>query len=372
MSDTIVIAGGGTGGHVFVADSISQALVDRQIDRKNLTFIGSERGQERELLADRGIDLILLPGRGIRRSLSWSAMRSNVGAVVGIMRAFVASIRILRRIRPSVVVSVGGYAAAPVGLAAALLRRRIVLVNIDAVPGLAHKVLSRFAAASCVAFPGTPLARATVTGAPVRPEFAAIAPDAISRAAALAALGCDPDRPLVAILTGSLGARSVNDAVQGLADRWRQRDVTLYHVTGRRDAEQLASSWMPKAGDVIDYRMVPFEDQVPRLYQAADVAVTRAGALTVAELALAGLPAVLVPLPGAPGDHQTLNARALTDAGAGLLVADSDATAERLAELIGNLLDDDYARSAMAERSRSLGHPHAAAEAAEVVLANAD
>jgi undecaprenyldiphospho-muramoylpentapeptide beta-N-acetylglucosaminyltransferase len=370
VSGPIVIAGGGTGGHVFVAEAVATALCDRGVDRSDLRFIGSERGQERELLAESGIELVLLPGRGIQRSLSPSAIRANLGAVLGIVRAFLRSFSLLRQLRPAAVVSVGGYAAAPVGIAAAVLRRPLVLVNVDAVPGLTHRVLGRFSAAACVAFPGTPLENATVTGAPVRPAFAAIDAEGSGRRLAAAGLGVEEGRHVIAVLTGSLGARSVNEAVLGLADRWRGRAVTIYHVTGRRDFADLTARWVANVDDVIDYRQVPFEPDVPRLYQAADVAITRAGALTVAELAMAGLPAVLIPLPGAPGDHQTLNARALAEVGGGILMADSEVSSGRLDEEVGALLAEPVRRAEMAQSAHGLAHVDAAGEVAEVVLSH--
>ena len=370
MTGPIVIAGGGTGGHVFVADAVARSLVDRGTEKDQLRFVGSERGQERQLLADSGITLILLPGRGIRRSLRPSACVANLVAVGGIARAVVRSIRLIRRLRPAAVVSVGGYAAAPVALAAVLLHRPLVLVNVDAVPGLTHRIFGRYAVAACVAFPGTPLDRATVTGAPVRPEFAAIEGDEAARRLAVTELGMNADRPIVAVLTGSLGARSVNEAVLGLAERWRNKEVTIVHVTGRRDFNDLVARWTPQSGDNLDYRQVPFEARVPLLYQAAQVAITRAGALTVAELAMAGLPAILVPLPGAPGDHQTLNARVLERAGAGVIVPDADLSAAALEETLNRLLDDAPGRAQMARHARSLGHADAAAAVAEVVLSH--
>ena len=371
MRKGIVIAGGGTGGHVFVADAVARALVDGGVEKRDLTFIGSSRGQERTLLAGSGIKLVLLPGRGIRRSFSPSAIASNIRALGGIAVAIVSAFVGLVRHRPAVVVSVGGYAAAPVDIAAVALRIPLVLVNVDAVPGMAHRVVGRFAAAACVAFDGTPLPRATTTGAPVREAFTEIEVDAAARRTARAALDVEVERPLVAVLTGSLGARSVNEAVLALASRWRQRSVTLYHVTGRRDFDDLSARNPIGPGDSLDYRQVPFEGEVPLLYQAADVAITRSGALTVAELAAAALPSVLVPLPGAPGDHQTLNARALVAPGGGVLLPDIELSAERLDEIIDSMLADQPALDEMRRSARSISHPDAAREVAEVVREHA-
>jgi undecaprenyldiphospho-muramoylpentapeptide beta-N-acetylglucosaminyltransferase len=372
VSRPVVIAGGGTGGHVFVARAVSDSLKARGLGAEDLRFVGSARGQERLLLADTGITLELLPGRGIRRSLAPDALVANVGAVLGIAHAVLISFKLLRRWRPRAVVSVGGYAAAPVGVIAALLRRPLVLVNIDAVPGLTHRVLSRFATASCVAVEGTDLKNPVVVGIPVREGFSGLDRSPEGRRTARQGLGCDPDRPLIAVVTGSLGARSVNQAVLELAQRWRGFSGTIYHVTGRRDAAEIEAGRAAMEADGLDYRLVVFEDRMPLLYQAADVAVTRAGALTVGELAVAGVAGVLVPLPGAPGDHQTKNAAALVDRGAGILIPDAELSADRLEAVLGGLLSDEDARAAMEEAALALGHPRAADEVADVVLSHAD
>jgi len=371
VSGPVVIAGGGTGGHVFVADAVASALLDKGLHRGDLRFLGSRRGQERDLLGSTGIELVLLPGRGIKRSFALRAIFDNAGALAGVAWALVRSLALLVRWWPRAVVSVGGYAAGPAGLAAVILRRPLILVNIDAVPGVTHRILGRFARASCVSFASTPLPNSVVTGAPVRPAFAGLDRSTTGMSSARSELGCDPDRPLVAVTTGSLGARSVNRAVLGLATMWAERSVTIYHVTGRRDFDEIAAAKPDLTLGGLDYRIVAFEDQVPLLYQAATVAITRAGALTVAELSLAGLPAVLVPLPGAPGDHQTLNANALGDVGAAVMVADRDVTTERLATEVEAILLNDSKRQAMQEAAMAVGHRDAAVAVATVVLEHA-
>lgn len=367
MSGPIIVAGGGTGGHVFVATAVADALLEEGETTASLCLVGSRRGQDALLLDGRGIEQISLPGRGIKRSLAPRALADNLGAVIEIVGAFVESLGIVRRKRPRCVVSVGGYAAAPVGLAAVVWRRPLILVNIDAVPGLTHRILQRFATAACVAFAGTPMERTVITGAPVRPEFQGIDRSPSRRREAKRALGVDPDRPMVAIVTGSLGARSVNTAVADLATRWSDRPATLYHVTGRRDFDLIQAHRASMRLELLDYRITDFEDQVPLVYQAADLAITRAGALTVAELALLGLPAVLVPLPGAPGDHQTKNAQALERAGGAIVLADSAVTGAALEDLVAPLLDDPERLAQMGERANSVGHPDAARDVARVV-----
>jgi UDP-N-acetylglucosamine:LPS N-acetylglucosamine transferase len=164
---------------------------------------------------------------------------------------------------------------------------------------------------------------------------------------------------------GSLGARRINQAVVGLADQWRDRtDVAIFHIVGRRDWDELSSGRPDGPG--LSYRQVPYEDRMPLVYAAADVAVCRAGASTVAELTAVGLPAILVPLPGAPGDHQTANGRALSSAGAALLVPDAELTPLRLASELDALLGDETGLDAMAAAARRLARPGAAKAVAQL------
>ncbi len=280
----------------------------------------------------------------------------------------------MRSWRPSVVATVGGYASFPAGVAAAMLRIPIVLVNTDAVPGLVHRVLDRVAVASAVAFPGTPLRNAVVTGSPVREDMGRVERTPSSRRAARRELEIPEDRDLVLVFGGSLGARTLNRAVEGLVRRWRDRkDIALYHVVGRRnwDPALQGTDGAEGSGGRLWYRAVPFEDRMPLLYEAADLAVCRAGAMTVGELAITGVPAVLVPLPGAPDDHQTANAQVLVRAGAARMLADGACDAERLGGMLEELLEDPRGRAAMSGAARGLGSVDAAQRVAEVVLAHA-
>ncbi len=364
-----VLAGGGTGGHVLQALAVARALVARGHPASSIELVGSSRGQEGALLAGEGFPLLLLPGRGIRRQLSVEATVANLEALGGLVWASVRALAELSRRRPEVVATVGGYAALPAGLAAAALRVPLVVLNVDAVPGLVNRLLGRVADTCAVAFPETPLRRATLTGAAVRREIATVDRSAEGRVAARRALGLPEDRLTVGVFGGSLGARRINGAARELAERWRRRpDVTLYHVTGRRDYDEMARDLPAGAGAVeLCYRVVPFEERMELLYQAADVVVCRAGAITVAELAVAGVPAVLVPLPGAPGDHQTANARALVAAGAAVLLPDDRCRGEELADVVDRLLQDGPGREAMGRAAAALGQPDAAERIADVV-----
>ncbi|HEY1827165.1 MAG TPA: UDP-N-acetylglucosamine--N-acetylmuramyl-(pentapeptide) pyrophosphoryl-undecaprenol N-acetylglucosamine transferase [Acidimicrobiales bacterium] len=367
----IVIAGGGTGGHIVPSLQIARALVARGHTPATIELYGSRRGQEATLWPTLEFPFTLLPGRGIRRSVSPSALWANLGAVVGLVWACVRAVSSFLMRRPRVVVGVGGYASFPAGLAAVLTRTPLVLLIPDAVPGAVNRVFCHFARANAVAFPGTGVPRATVTGAPVRPELASIDRSATARTEARAALGLPADRQTVAAFGGSLGALRINRSVLDLAGKWvADGGRSLYQVTGRRDFEQFQRSGPDGQGSLF-YKVVPFEDQMPTLMVAADVCVSRAGANTVAELLLAGAPAILVPLPGAPQDHQTRNAQAVVDAGAAVLLPDGECNGDRLDAELNRLLADPDRLVAMSEAARALGRPDAAASVAELVDAHA-
>jgi UDP-N-acetylglucosamine--N-acetylmuramyl-(pentapeptide) pyrophosphoryl-undecaprenol N-acetylglucosamine transferase len=319
---------------------------------------------ERTLVPEAGFDITLLPGRGIVRRLS----RANIGAVAGLLVAAVRGAGIVLRRRPAVVVSVGGYASVACVVGAVIARVPLVVAESNAVPGAANRLGGRFAAASAVTFAGTPLPHAVVTGNPVRPEVLAVDRGPTGRAAARSELGLPEEGKVVAVSGGSLGAGSINRATVGLAPRWVDRsDTTIYHVVGERDAPSMAEQAPAQEPGRLRYVQVTFERRMHLLYAAADVFVGRAGASTVSELTVAGVPSVTVPLPGAPGDHQTANARRLAEAGASVVIPDRDLDPARLDAELSALLDDPARLAAMGGAALSLGRPEAAAAVAAVV-----
>lgn len=353
----VVVAGGGTAGHVLPGIAIARALVERGHAAGAVRFVGSERGIEARLVPEAGFPLTLLPGRGIQRKLSLANVGAAFGIVVGVLRA----IRLVRRWRPKVVIVLGGYASVPCAVAALIWRVPLVVAEQNARAGAANKLASRWAKACAVPFEVTDLPRAVVTGNPVRDEILAV-DRAADGPSAREALGVPAGRTLVAVFSGSLGSRRINEAVLGLAGRWSERaDAAIYHVVGNRDADDLAARMPASAGpDGLWYRQVAYQDDMATLLAAADVAVCRAGGTTVAELAQVGLPSVLVPLPIAPGDHQRHNAGPLVAAGAAVLVDDAEMDADRLAAELAPMLDDPDHRERMARAAASLARPGAA------------
>jgi UDP-N-acetylglucosamine--N-acetylmuramyl-(pentapeptide) pyrophosphoryl-undecaprenol N-acetylglucosamine transferase len=366
-----VIAGGGTAGHVLPGVAIGLALVARGHAPESIHFVGSDRGIERRLVPEAGFPLTVLPGRGIQRKLSARAIADNAVALYGLARAAGRAFTLVRKERPRVLVALGGYASVPAAVAAAALRVPIVVAEQNAVPGAANRLVARVARRSAVSFPDTALPRAVFTGNPVRAEVRAI-DRGRDRARARAKLGIDDGRLLVAVFGGSLGARRINDAVLGAAERWIDRgDLALRHVIGERDwdryrdrADALAAPGGPAR---IQYQPVVYEDDMPTLYAAADIALCRSGATSVAELAAVGLPSVLVPLPGAPGDHQSANARYLVDAGAAVLLPDPQCDARRVDAEVGGLLREPALLARMAAAARSVARLDAGDHVARLV-----
>lgn len=350
------------------AVAIGQALVAAGHPAETVRFVGAKRGMEARLVPAAGFEVTLLPGRGIVRRLS----AQNLGAVAGLIAAAVAAVVVVGRLRPAVVISVGGYASVACSLAAILWRIPIIVAEQNAVPGLANRVAGRFAAASAVSFPETPLPRAVVTGNPVRTEMRAIDRSPAGRQAAREALGLPTDAAVVVVSGGSLGARRINQATVAMAQAWADRPgIAIRHVVGERDRLAMAAAAPPSTPGGLVYQQIPFEEHMDRLYGAADVAVQRSGAGTCFELAAAGLASVLSPLPGSPGDHQGFNARRLEAAGAAVVINDADLDGARLAEVVGSLLADPGRLEAMGQAAHSLARPDAAANVAALARQHA-
>ncbi len=346
-----LLAGGGTGGHTYPAIAVAQELQSRG---HRVRFVVARRGMAGDAVAAAGFDVDQLPGRGLQRRLTIS----NVGALWGMCTAIVRAIAIVRRYRPRVVVGFGGYASLPCVAAARLLRVPVVVHEQDAAPGLANRLGVRLGARAAVSLPGTPLPDATLTGNPVRASIAAISRDPAH------------DPACVAVYGGAQGARTINRAVLGCYDRWRGRhDLAVHHVCGPRNLDECRTTLAARrrADDKLQYDLVAYEEHMDRVLARATLAVCRAGAGSIAELTAAGVPAVLVPLPGAPSDHQTRNARTLERAGAAVLVPDAEFDARRLDAIVSELLDQPRRLAEMGDAARALGRPDAAARVADVV-----
>ncbi|MFL6206497.1 MAG: undecaprenyldiphospho-muramoylpentapeptide beta-N-acetylglucosaminyltransferase [Acidimicrobiales bacterium] len=360
-----IVTGGGTAGHVLPALAIADALVAAGHPRESIHYAGAERGIEARLVPPTGYPLTLMPLRGFQRRLTVA----NLGALVDLLRSVVRAFTLLRRLRPSVVIAVGGYASGAVGLAAVLRRVPIVVAEQNLVPGAANRLLARFAKASAVSFAGTPLPRAVTTGNPIRAEISSLDPER-DRAQAKRAFGVAADRSLVLVFGGSLGALRINEATVEAARIWSARgDLTLHHVVGRRDWDAISA--MPVPEGALERRLVPYEERMPLALAAADVAVCRSGSSACFELAAAALPAVLVPSPYVTADQQTGNAQILVDGGAAVLVPDDELDGPRLVAEVDGILSDPQRRQRMAASARGLARPDAASAIARLAIEHA-
>lgn len=356
-----LVVGGGTAGHVMPALAIARGLGDRGHAPATVHLVGSERGLEAKLFPNSGHPFTLLPGRGIERKVSVQNVRSVLQLLVAIGRAW----RLVGRLKPRVVVSVGGYASVPCALAAVVRRIPIVVAEQNAAPGAANRLVGRFAKVCAVSFPDTPLPRAVVTGNPVRPEILAIDRRQDGEAARHK-LDVYPGRRVLLIFGGSLGALKINKAVLSALRRWGSRtDLHVRHIVGRRDWDELMAEGPPLApGAPLRYQPIEYDDDMPTSFAAADLVVCRAGSSTCFELLAAGLPSILVPSPFVTADHQTANARHMWTAGAAEVVPDGELDGNRLVAEVDALLGDPARLEAMSNAARQASRPHAAADIA--------
>ena len=340
----VVIAGGGTGGHLFPGLAVADALAARGFA---VTFIGTAAGIEARLVPGAGYELRLVPGRQLRGG---GVVRGVVGLAAA-LRGALASLGLLREIGPRLVVGVGGYASVAVALAARVRGIPTVLLEQNAVPGGANRLLGRIAARVCVGFEETvalfPAGRAVCTGNPVRADVLRPRVRPSGRGLGLLVLG------------GSQGAHRLNqamlEALPGLGPAAHELAIT--HQTGTADRDAVAAGYTARG---LAARVEAFVSDMGGAYAAADLVVSRAGAMSCAEITAVGLPCILVPYPHAADDHQRRNAEVLVRAGAARLVLDRDLTGPRLAAEIGALVAGHGERATMAAAARALGRRDAA------------
>lgn len=356
---SVVLAGGGTAGHVNPLLAVADELRRRHPDVA-ITVLGTAEGLEAELVPARGYPMVTVPRVPLPRrpTPDWLRLPGRLREAVGIARGAAAGAQ--------AVVGFGGYVSTPAYLAARG-RVPVVIHEQNARPGLANRLGARWAAAVAVTFPGTPLRGAHVTGLPLRPAIAdlvaARAADPVgTRRAAAEALGLDPDRAVLVVTGGSLGALSLNAALVGAAGHLVAAGAQVLHLTGagKDDPVRAAVAGLP------DYHILPYLAEMQHALAVADLVVCRAGAGTVSELAALGVPAVYVPLPVGNGE-QRLNAAPVVAAGGGLLVEDARLTPAWVADVVVPLLADPERRAAMAEAARSVGTTDGAARVADLV-----
>ena len=349
----VLIMAGGTGGHVFPALAVARELMARGVP---VVWMGTHQGLEATVVPAAGIPIEWVSVAGLRGKRFGRLLR----APFMLARAGWQALRIVARLRPRAVLGMGGFVTGPGGVAARLLGCPLCIHEQNAIAGMTNRWLARIATRVMTAFPDSfPAGRAQITGNPVRPEIADL-PAPTERLAGRSG----PLRLLV--VGGSLGAQALNETLPAaLARLAPEQRPQVRHQVGAHKLEQAQVAY---AAAGVEAELMPFIDDMAAAYGWADLVLCRAGALTVSELAAAGIASILVPYPHAVDDHQTHNAGFLVDAGAALLVSQSQLSAERLADMIASLTTDRGRLVQMAEAARRLARPEATREVADVCL----
>ncbi|MGO0122021.1 undecaprenyldiphospho-muramoylpentapeptide beta-N-acetylglucosaminyltransferase [Desulfothermobacter acidiphilus] len=351
-----VVTGGGTGGHIYPALAIARGL-KRRLPQAQVFYLGTAEGLEARLVPEEGLPFYAIKGAGLKRRLTLGNMRALLRAFQGLLAAY----RLLGQLSPRVVVGTGGYVAGPVVLAAWLRRLPVLIHEQNAFPGLTNRWLARLAQVTALTFPEAARflhsrGEVVVTGLPVREEILQV-----SREEARVHLGLGSEDRLLVSFGGSRGASSLNRAVKELVRHYSGRQgVYLCHATG----EAHYASWIRELEAegvrlAANIRIYPYFRRIADFLGAADLAICRAGAATLAELTCLGCPSILVPYPYATGRHQEYNARALAEQGAAVVIADSELTGARLLSEVERLLTVPEELLRMAQAAKAMGKPEA-------------
>jgi UDP-N-acetylglucosamine--N-acetylmuramyl-(pentapeptide) pyrophosphoryl-undecaprenol N-acetylglucosamine transferase len=357
-----LLAGGGTGGHIYPALTIAGAL--RELDpQAELLYVGTEAGREATLVPRAGVPFVTISSAGLINLSAVQKLKGGAKALKGILD----SLGHIRRFRPDVVIGTGGFVSGPVLLAARLAGRPVVIQEQNAFPGVTNRIASRWARAVLVPYeearPHFPAgARLVTMGNPVRAEVGAA-----TREAGRKAFGYTEQEKVVLVMGGSGGARDFNRAVAVAVKQLLPAvpGLKVLHVSGERYYEQVQEAYSGAAGVAV----VPYLHNMPEAYAAADAGVFRAGAITLAEIQVRGLPAVLIPSPNVTHNHQDWNARTLEKRGAALVVRESELSEEKLAAALRTALADEGARAGMRQALHTLAQPDSARAIAEAIIA---
>jgi UDP-N-acetylglucosamine--N-acetylmuramyl-(pentapeptide) pyrophosphoryl-undecaprenol N-acetylglucosamine transferase len=350
----VLIAGGGTGGHVIPGLAIADEL--RQHYAAEVRFLGTARGMETRLVPQAGYRLDLIHVGQLKGVSFKTRVRTVFDLPVGVVRAR----HIVGEFKPHIVVGVGGYASGP-GMLAALLKRIPTLAfEPNAVPGLANRLVGKWVRAAAVSFPGEQryFRNAEVTGIPVRAEFFSLAPKPLGAP------------PCLLVFGGSQGARAINNVMPRIAADLLAAvpGLTIQHQAGARHAEATSAAYTASGATPDRWQVQPFLEDMPKQFEAADLVLARSGASTVAELGAAGKPSLLVPFPQAADDHQRRNAEVMVAAGGAKMLVEADLTPAALLNKLREMLSDRAGLIRMGDSARRIARPNAARRIAEIVV----
>ncbi len=352
----VIIAGGGTGGHLFPGIAIAEEFLKRD-QTSSILFIGTKRGLEKRVLGNLGfhlhaLDVEGIKGRGLARAL---------GALLKIPRSLVESYRLIRTFSPEIVIGVGGYASGPAVMTAHLMGLKTAIAEQNALPGITNRILGRFVDRIFLTFPETkkwfPEKKIIASGNPVRASFLTGIREAEKRAGKFTLL----------IFGGSQGAHSINVAIRdSLPYLEKIRDkLKVIHQTGSADIESVSMYYQSRG---IDADVLPFIMDMAQAFRSADLLICRAGATSIAEITASGKASILIPFPHAVNDHQTKNAEALVKAGAAVTIREKDLNGKILAEIIEQFYHHPEMIREMEDRSASLGNVRAAADIVDICM----
>ncbi len=365
----VIVTGGGTGGHIYPALAIAQGLKERAKDCEIL-YVGIRSGMEARLVPDAGFSFQGVSGQGLPRKISWEMLKTAGKS----FKALWETKEILRKFKPDLVVGTGGYVSGPVVLTAALFGIPTLLHEQNALPGITNKILARFVKKVLVTFPESVAyfglsGKIVLVGLPVRPEIGKV-----SREAGTGHFGLKPDRPTLLVTGGSRGARSLNQAMVTVLERFGEwPEVQVIWATGKETYHETLKALKDRKvqWERPQWRVLEYLKDMPEAYAAADLCVSRAGAASLAELMVAGKASILIPYPLAAENHQEHNAQALVQAGAARLILDGELNGERLWQDVSHLLGERAKLETMARGARKLAQPEALAKIVDVCLQTA-
>ena len=361
----VMVSGGGTGGHIYPAITIIERL-RAQDPSVEILYVGTKKGLESDIIPKENIPFETIEVAGFQRKLTLANLAIAGRAAKGVWQA----LSLVRKFRPDVVIGTGGYVCGPVLLAAGMLGIPTMIQEQNVVPGMTNKIASRFAAKIAVGyeeagkyFPDRE--KIVATGNPIRAAVMSA-----RREDGLAEFGLDGNKKTILVSGGSRGARSINTALIALHEKFRHRDdVQILHITGQNEYNRVIDSLKEKGidiGSAGNIKIVPYAYHMPNALAAADLAIFRAGALGLAELAARGIPSVLVPYPYATANHQEYNARIVEKHGAAVVIKDSELTGELLLAKVEALLAEPNTLAKMATASLELGRAEAADDIARL------
>ena len=358
----IIVSGGGTGGHIYPALTLIDAIKNKRHDAEFL-YVGTEKGLEADIVPKAGINFTALKLEG---GLERRFTLENISRAANAIWSIKSAADIVKNFKPNVVIGTGGYVCGPILLAASLMKIPTLIQEQNAVAGVTNKILSKFVDKIAVgtkdALKNFPADKTTYTGNPIRKEVLLA-----KKSDGLKEFNFTDDLPIVLISGGSRGARSINNAmIDVLKSAAQKNSAQFLHVTGKGEFDSVTKKLLDL--DAPNIRIVPYLYNMPTAMAMADLAIFRAGATGLAELTARGVPAILIPYPYAAENHQEFNARSLVEAGAAKMILNKDLTAEILSATLEELLASPEKLKSMAKASLSLGKPNAADEIADIIL----